>query len=347
MSSAAVESGRGTQGAPRPELTRQGRRPSGSVLPAMARRLAAAVGTILGVSVLVFVALRVIPGNETTATLGVDSGLLSRAQRAALDSYYGINQSLPHQFLSWIGSILAGNFGYSRAGQSVASMTAQALPVTAELAVLSSIVGFAVGVSLGVIAASRPGGVRDVGAQSFGLIGLAVPSFVLGSIVVTIVATKTGYFPNGEQYASPTTNLSLNLQQMLFPCLILGLGFAAVVMRTTRTAMLEVARLDFVRTAKGKGLGGTRVLIKHMLRNALLPIVTITGIQFGYLLGGAIIVEQIFALPGLGQQLLTAINDREYAVVQSTALVIAVAFVLVNCAVDLLYLRIDPRVRSR
>ena len=111
--------------------------------------------------------------------------------------------------------------------------------------------------------------------------------------------------------------------------------------------MLEVARLDFVRTAKGKGLGGTRVLINHMLRNALLPIVTITGIQFGYLLGGAIIVEQIFALPGLGQQLLTAINDREYAVVQSTALVIAVAFVLVNCAVDLLYLRIDPRVRSR
>lgn len=313
-----------------------------------ARRLLAALGTMFGVSVLVFVALRVIPGNQVTASLGVEAGLLSPAQRAALERYYGLNQSLPHQFASWLWSVLSGNLGYSvRTGQSVAALTWRALPVTAELAFLSAVVGTVVGVGLGMLAASRPRSARDASAQVFGLLGLAVPAFVLGSIIVTIVARKFGYFPNGEQYTGPVQNLSRNLQQMLFPTVVLALGFAAIVMRTTRTAMLEIALLDFVRTARGKGLSRARIQVRHVLHNALIPIVTIVGIQFGYLLGGAIVVEQIFALPGLGSQLVTGINDREYAVVQSTVLLMAVAFVLVNCAADLLYMKIDPRVRAR
>jgi peptide/nickel transport system permease protein len=207
--------------------------------------------------------------------------------------------------------------------------------------------GSVVGIALGVFAASKPRSLRDASGQAFGLLGLAIPAFVLGSIIVSIVASSFGYFPNGEQYASPIRDLFLNLQQMMFPSLVLALGFAAIVMRTTRTAMLEVARLDFVRTARGKGLSRSRVMLRHVLGNALIPIVTIIGIQFGYLLGGAVIVEQIFALPGLGRQLVTGISDREYAVVQSTVLVMAVAFVIVNCAADLLYMRIDPRVRSQ
>jgi peptide/nickel transport system permease protein len=315
--------------------------------PAVLRRVASALATLLGVSVLVFVALRVIPGNAVTASLGVSAGLLTHAQRLALDHYYGLDQSLPHQFVSWLGSVLSGNLGYSvRTGQSVATLTRRALPVTAELAGFSALFGSLLGVGLGALAASKPRSIRDAGAQAFGLVGLAVPSFVLGSIIVTLLATGIGFFPNGQAYASPTANLSLNLQQMLFPTVVLGLGFAAIVMRTTRTSMLEVARLDFVRTARGKGLRRSRVTIRHVLRNALIPIVTIVGVQFGYLLGGAIVVEQIFSLPGLGQQLLTGINDRDYAVVQSTVLIIAAAFVVVNTVTDLVYLKLDPRVRS-
>ena len=314
---------------------------------AVARRLGSAVATLFGVAVLVFLALRVIPGNAVTASLGVSAGLLTHAQLLALDHYYGLDQSLPHQFVSWLGSVLSGNLGYSvRTGQSVAVLTGRALPVTAELAGFSALFGSLLGVGLGALAASRPHSLRDGGAQAFGLIGLAVPSFVLGSIIVTLLATAIGYFPNGEAYASPTSNLWLNLQQMLFPTLVLGLGFAAIVMRTTRTSMLEVARLDFVRTAHGKGLRRSRVATRHILRNALIPIVTIIGVQFGYLLGGAIVVQQIFSLPGLGLQLLTGINDRDYAVVQSTVLIIAAAFVVVNTVTDLIYLRLDPRVRS-
>jgi peptide/nickel transport system permease protein len=311
------------------------------------RRLLAALGTMFGVAVLVFIALRVIPGDQVTASLGAETGLLSPAQRAGLERYYGLNESLPHQFVSWLWSVLTGNLGYSvRTGRSVASLTWGALPVTAELAFLSTVLGSVVGIALGMVAASRPRSARDASVQVFGLLGLAVPAFVLGSIIVTIVARKFGYFPNGEQYAGPVQDLSRNLQQMLFPTIVLALGFAAIVMRTTRTAMLEIALLDFVRTARGKGLSRSRIQVRHVLQNALIPIVTIIGIQFGYLLGGAIVVEQIFALPGLGSQLLTGISDREYAVVQSTALLMAVAFVLVNCAADLLYMKIDPRVRA-
>jgi peptide/nickel transport system permease protein len=176
-------------------------------------------------------------------------------------------------------------------------------------------------------------------------VGLAVPSFVVGTALATILASKFHYFPNGRDYATPLEDPWLNLQQMIFPALVLSLEFCAPVMRTTRSALLEVASRDFVRTARGKGVSARRVMMRHILRNALIPIVTIVGIQFGYLLGGAVIVEQIFALPGLGRQVVTAISQRDYAVVQSTVLVIATCFVVVNLLVDVLYSRLDPRVK--
>jgi peptide/nickel transport system permease protein len=322
-------------------------------LPRMLRhwlvaRLGWSVVTLLGVSILVFVVLRVVPGNQIDAAFGTEAGALTPAQHAALAHYYGIDRSLVSQYFSWIGSVLTGNLGLAlNTHLSVTSMTGSALPVTIELAVLATVFGTLAGVLLGLLAASRPNGVRDTVGQSVGLLALSVPSFVLGTAIVTVVAAKFNYFPNGGEYRAPWHDLSENLQQMLFPALVLGIAVAAPVMRTTRSAMIEIASRDFVRTAYGKGLSPARVLVRHVLGNASIPIVTMVGIQFGYLLGGAVIVEQIFALPGIGRQVYQAIQDREYAVVQSTVLVIAGAFVLVNLATDLVYRWIDPRVREQ
>jgi peptide/nickel transport system permease protein len=306
------------------------------------------IATLVGVSILVFVILRVVPGNQIEAAFGTEAGTLTPAQHAALAHYYGIDRSLWSQYFSWIGSVLTGNLGIAlNTHLSVASMTRSALPVTIELALLATILGTLAGVALGLLSASRPNGVRDTVGQSIGLLALSVPSFVLGTAIVTIVAAKFNYFPNGGEYRAPWQSLSENAQQMVFPALVLGIAVAAPVMRTTRSAMIEVGSRDFVRTAHGKGLSAARVLFRHVLGNAAIPIVTMVGIQFGYLLGGAVIVEQIFALPGIGRQVLQAIEDREYAVVQSTVLVIAAAFVLVNFLTDLAYRWIDPRVREQ
>lgn len=298
-------------------------------------------------SLLVFLVLRVIPGNQITASLGTESGVLTPEQVAALRSYYGLDQPLPLQYLSWLVNVCTGNLGVAlRSGQSVSTMTRSALPVTLELALLATAFGFVAGVVLGMVSASRANGLRDTATQGIGLLALAIPSFVLASATVTYLAAEFHYFPNALPYAAPWEDLGLNLQQMLFPALVLGVGVAAPVMRTTRSAILEISSMDFVRTARGKGVSPRIVAVRHVLRNALIPIVTATGIQFGYLLGGAVIVEEIFALPGIGRQVLNGILQREYAVVESTVLVIAAAFVVVNLLVDLLYRRIDPRVRA-
>lgn len=311
------------------------------------RRLAEAALTLLGVAVLVFVMLRLIPGDQITATLGTEAAALTPAQRAALEAYYGLDQPLATQFFGWLGSVLSGNLGVSqRSGQSVAQMTASSLPVTLELAVLSLGLGLVLGVGLALVSASRPDSVRDAVGQTVGLAGLSVPSFLLGSAMLAISARVLGYNPNAERYVSLLEDPWLNLQQMLMPALVLGFGLAAPIMRTARSALLELRTQDFVRTARGKGASPVRVQVRHVLHNALVPIVTMTGIQFGYLLGGAVVVEQIFSVPGIGRQVLIAIQQKEYAVVQSTVLVIALSFVLVNLLTDLLYRWIDPRVRA-
>ena len=313
----------------------------------MARRLAGALLTLVGVSLLVFFVLRVIPGNQITASLGTESGVLTAEQLASLRSYYGLNQPLPLQYLDWLANVCTGNLGLSlRSGQSVSAMTAASLPVTLELAVLATGFGFVLGVALGMLSASKPNSARDALGQGVGLLALAIPSFVFASALVSYIAAKFAYFPNALPYATPWEDPLLNIQQQMFPALVLGFGVAAPVMRTTRSAIIEVSSLDFVRTARGKGVSPRQVAFRHVLRNAMIPIVTATGIQFGYLLGGAVIVEQIFALPGIGRQVLNGILQREYAVVQSSVLIIAVAFVVVNLLVDVLYRRIDPRVRA-
>ncbi|MGH8912884.1 MAG: ABC transporter permease [Acidimicrobiia bacterium] len=310
------------------------------------KRFAEAVLTLLGVAVLVFLVLRVLPGDEITARLGIEAGNLTPAQRASLETYYGLDRPPLVQFFSWLGSVLSGNFGISvTSGRPVAELIGNALPVTIELAILATIMGSLVGVAVGVMSASRPDGIRDMLGQGFGLVGLGIPNFVIASAIIAVLAARFGYFPAAASYVGFFENPLINIQQQLYPALTLGVALAAGVMRTTRSAYLEAGSQDFVRTARGKGLSARRVRWRHILHNSLIPIVTIVGIQFGYLLGGTIIVEEIFALPGMGRLVLTGIAQREYAVVQSTVLVVAAMVVVVNLAVDLIYARIDPRVR--
>jgi peptide/nickel transport system permease protein len=331
--------------------------PAGHASPAARRRgrglarwltvtLVRAAATLIGVAIVIFIVLRLLPGNQITASLGVSAGLLTPAQQHALSHFYGIGDPITTQFWHWADGILRGNLGLSvQSGRTVTSLIGTALPVTLELAILSMIVGLVLGIATGVAAAAAPGRLGDWLGQSFALFGLGVPSFVIGTAFVAIFSDVFHYFPSSQGYAGLFSNPGLNLQQMMFPAITLGVGVGAAVMRTTRGAMLDVSRLAFVRSARGKGLTRRAVIVRHVLRNALIPITTMSGIQFGYLLGGTVIVEQIFVLPGLGRLLITSVQEHDYAVAQGSVLVFALGFVLVNIITDTIYALIDPRIR--
>jgi peptide/nickel transport system permease protein len=312
----------------------------------MALTVVRAVATLIGVGIVIFIVLRLLPGNQITASLGVSAGLLTPAQRHSLDHFYGIGQPIPTQFWHYATGVVSGNLGLStQSGRTVTSLIGTALPVTLELAIASMVVGLVLGIGFGVLSASAPGRLGDWLGQSFALLGLGIPSFVIGAAFVAIFADVFHYFPSSRGYVSLFHQPGLNLQQMMFPAITLGIGIGAAVMRTTRGAMLDVTRLAFVRSARGKGLSRSAVTVRHVLRNALVPITTMSGIQFGYLLGGTVIVEQIFVLPGLGRLLITAVQEHDYAVAQGAVLVFALGFVLVNIITDALYALIDPRIR--
>lgn len=310
------------------------------------KRLASVLTTLFGISIFVFVVLRVIPGDTITSSLGIETGVLTPEQIQSLREYYGIDQPLIGQYLSWMSSFLSGDLGFSYStGTPVWELTKPALLVTMQLALFGTVLGVLIGISIGMFSARKPGSLRDFLGQFFGLLALAVPGFVLSTTIVTVMANKFQYFPNGYEYMTPLEDLSMNLQQMLFPSLVLGIAVAAPVMRTTRSALLETVDKDFIRTAYGKGVKPRIVRLRHVLRNSLIPIVTMTGIQFGYLLGGAVIVEKIFSMPGMGRQILDAINKREYATVQSSIMVFAILFVTINLITDWVYRKVDPRIK--
>jgi peptide/nickel transport system permease protein len=312
------------------------------------RRVGEAILTLLGVSILTFVLLRVVPGNQITASYGTAAGNLSPSQIHSLEAYYGLNKPLATQYFDWLGGVLSGNLGVSvTSHQTVAAMTAQALPNTLELAVLSILIGLLIGVPGGMLAASRPGKARDNASQLVSLLSLSIPSFLLATLLATWLANTFNWDPSGAGYATLAADPGLNLQQMLLPSLVLGVSIAAPLLQTTRTSILNIRAEEYVRTARAKGVPARRLQVRHVLRNALIPVVTMGGLQFGFLLGGAVVAEQIFSIPGIGRQVLLGLNQKEYAVVQSTVLIIAALFVVVNLLTDLLYRLIDPKVRVR
>lgn len=311
----------------------------------LVRRLISLPATLLGVSVLTFLFLRLIPGDQITARIGT-SQALSPQQVASLRAYFGVDQPLPVQYLNWLGSLLRGDAGYSiRSGQPVFAELASRLPVTLELALAAAVIALGVGIPLGLVSALRPESGLDLLARAFGLVGLALPSFWLGTLIILLFARYLRWMPNTGGYVDLFVDPGANLRFLVFPAVTLGVAMAAVVMRTMRSAMLDVLGTEYIRTARAKGLPPRLVVNRHALRNSLIVVVTILGIQVGYLLGGAVVVEEVFSVPGVGRLLLNAINQRDYAVVQGGVLVIATLFVATNTLVDLLYGYFDPRIR--
>lgn len=309
------------------------------------QRFVAFIPILVGVSLLVFVAIRLVPGDAITANLGTEAGMLTETQRAALERYYGLDKPPVEQYFIWLGEAVQGNLGFSvRHGRPVLDLIFERFPLTLELALLSVGIALLIGIPFGLLAAIRHNTVIDLAGRLFALVGLTMPNFLLGTLIIYVLSVYFNTLPTAGNYVSFTQDPARNLGQLLFPAITLGFSFASSVMRMTRSSMLEVLGEDYVRTARSKGLTERRVIVRHGLSNALIPVVTLVGVEMGYLLGGTFIVEQVFALPGLGRLAVNAISQREYALVQGVTLFIAVNFVIINLAVDLIYAAIDPRI---
>jgi peptide/nickel transport system permease protein len=311
----------------------------------LAQRLIAFVPTLFGISIIVFLVMHLIPGDAITAMIGT-TFKLTAAQAASLREYYGLDKPLYEQYLHWLTAALHGDFGYSvRSGQAVLPEILSRFPLTLELALLAMVIALVLGIPIGVVAAVKRDSTLDLAGRIFALVGLALPNFWLGTLIILVLSLYFQILPNSGDYTDFLQNPIANLQQMIFPAITLGFAFSASVMRTTRSALLEELRQDYARTARGKGLREDTVIIGHCLKNALIPVITIVGLETGYLFGGAVIVEDVFSLPGVGRLLLNAISQRDYAVVQGTILFIAFNFVLINLLADLLYAWVNPRIR--
>ena len=311
----------------------------------LAVRLLGAVPTLIGVSLLTFLFIRLIPGDAIAARLGT-STVLTPDQLASLRAYFGLDQPLPLQYWNWISSLVRGDAGFSiRTGRPVWVEIGERLPATLELAAAAALIAIVVGIPLGLLSAMRPRTRIDLAARIGGLIGLSLPSFWLGTLIIVLFSLYLRWLPNTGGYVDLFRDPLGNLRLLLFPALTLGVALAAATMRMTRSAMLDVLHADYVRTATAKGLRPSLIVRRHVLKNGLIVVVTLLGIQVGQLLGGAVVVEEIFSIPGVGRMLLTAIVQRDYALVQGGVLAIAILFVAVNIVVDLLYGYLDPRIR--
>jgi peptide/nickel transport system permease protein len=308
-------------------------------------RVALLVPVLFGVSVVTFVLIRLVPGDPVAVVLGPDS----RARPediAAIRAAFGLNEPPPLQYVRWMGHVLRGDLGTSfRSGRSLTEELALRLPVTVELTVLAAMLGLVPALLVGTLAAVRRNSAADYIATVTTLVGVSVPNFLLATLLVLAFSLWLRWLPP-IGYVELNRDPLGNLRTMLLPSLSLGLPFAAIMMRITRSSILEVLGQDHVRVARAKGLPSSRVLGRHVLPNAAIPVITVAGIQIARLLGGAVIVETIFGLPGIGRYVFEAIGTRDYPVVQGVTLVVALVFVLVSLIVDVLYALVDPRLRT-
>ncbi len=311
------------------------------------KRLLLLIPTLFLVSVLIFTLMRIVPGDYALlVAAGGEGSLNDPTVYEGLRQQFGLDKPLVVQYSDWVWRMVRyADLGVSfRSSRPVLGEILSSLAVTLELAIGATIVSLVIAIPTGVISAIRQDTGADYMARIIGLAGLSAPGFWIGTLLLIFPAFLWGYLPT-LGYVSPLDNLGKNIEQFIFPSLALGASFAARVMRMTRSQMLEVLRQDYIRTAWSKGLRERGVLAHHALKNALIPVVTIVGVDFGYLLGRTVVIEAVFVLPGLGSSTLKAINLRDYPQVQGNILFIALMFVLVNLAVDLAYAWIDPRIR--
>jgi len=309
------------------------------------RRFALLVPVLFGVSIVVFTLIRLIPGDPASIAIGVDRRL-SEEQRENVRKSYGLDQPLPVQYAKWMGHIVRGDLGNSlRTRRPLSEELKLRLPVTLQLAMMAAVIGTIPAVAVGVLAAVKRNSWADYATTIVTLVGISVPNFLLATLLVLCFSFWLKWLPP-IGFKKFTVDPVQNIKTMIMPAIALGLPLAAVIMRNTRSAVLEVLSQDYVRVARAKGLASNAVLTRHVLRNASIPIITVAGIQFATLLGGTIIIERIFGLPGVGRYIYDAISNRDYPVVQGVTLVISTMFVIISVLVDILYAVSDPRLRN-
>nr|WP_205709265.1 ABC transporter permease [Kineococcus siccus] len=307
------------------------------------RRAAQSLVVLLGVSLAVFALVHLVPGDPVRLALGTR---FDQATYDALRERAGLDQPLPAQYLQWIGGAVRGDLGVSfRSGEPVTALILERLPATLSLALGSIVVALLIAVPLGTASALRPRSAVDGLGTVVSQIGISVPEFWMGIMLILLFAGTLGWFPAGG-YVPFARDPAGWLHSLVLPAVTTGLVSGSVLTRFTRSSVLEALSAEHVRTARAKGLGPRAVLSWHVLRNAMLPLVTVTGVQLAYLLSGVVVVEIVFAWPGLGQLALQAVEARDYPLLQGAVLLFAVVFLLLNLGVDLLYGRLDPRIAA-
>jgi peptide/nickel transport system permease protein len=309
----------------------------------LVRRIAIIIPTLFFVSIIIFGLQQLLPGDPALAMAGEerDPNVI-----AFLRHKYHLDEPLPVRYGLWALGVLHGDLGESiRINKPVLDLVLEKLPVTAELAGLALVVALSIGIPAGVISAVKNGTVIDYGANVFALWGLSTPNFWLGFLLILLFSVDLGWLP-ASGFVSPGENLKQNLLTLIMPAFVLGNAIAAVMMRHTRSAMLQVLSADYVRTARAKGLNERVVVLKHGLRNALIPVVTLGALEFGGLLSGAVLTEQVFTIPGFGKLIVDAVFNRDYAVVQGVVLCTATAYIVLNLCADIAYFLVNPRLRA-
>jgi peptide/nickel transport system permease protein len=309
----------------------------------LVRRVALIVPTLFFVSLLIFGLQQLLPGDPALAMAGEER---DPAVVAFLRQKYHLDAPLPERYWLWVKGIAEGDFGESiRIKRPVRDLILEKLPVTGELAGLAMLVALVIGVPAGIIAAVKHDTAIDYGATMAALWGLSIPNFWLGILMILLFSVTLGWLP-ASGFVTPAESLKQNLLTLIMPAFVLGNAIAAVMMRHTRSAMLQVLGSDYVRTARAKGLSQSRVVLHHALRNSLIPVVTLGALEFGTLLSGAVLTEQVFTIPGFGKLIVDAVFNRDYAVVQGVVLCTAFAYILLNLFADIAYVVINPRLRT-
>ncbi len=309
----------------------------------LAKRLITIVPTLVFVSMLIFGLQQLLPGDPAVILAGEER---DPEVVAYLRTKLHLDEPLPLRYVYWVGGVLRGDLGESvRTQLPVLDLIVQKLPVTVELALLAMLIALLVGIPAGVVSAVGRGTAWDYGANLFALWGLSTPNFWLGILMILLFSVHLGWLP-ASGYESPFVDLKANLAAMIMPAFVLGNAIAAVLMRHTRSAMLQVLSTDYVRTARAKGLSERVVVLKHALRNALTPIITLGALELGTLLSGAVLTEQVFTIPGFGKLIVDSVFNRDYAVVQGVVLVTATTYIVLNLLADVAYFLVNPRLRA-
>ncbi|MFC4276513.1 ABC transporter permease [Achromobacter aloeverae] len=306
------------------------------------RRVIVAIPTLILVSIIVFALQKLLPGDPVLTLAGEER---DPAVLDYLREKYHLNDPMPVQYVAWVKQVMTGDLGKSlRTDVPVTQLIAQKLPVTLQLAAMAMVLALLVGIPTGILAAVRKGKLTEYGANVAALSGMSIPNFWLGIILIMVVSVQLRWLP-ASGYVSPSEDFWLSIKTMLMPAIVLSTSLAAYLMRHTRSSMLEALGADYVRTARAKGVSPRNVVLRHALRNALMPIITLVTLLFGELLAGAVLTEQVFTIPGFGKLVVDAVFNRDYAVVQGVVLCVAVGFIAMNLLADILYIVVNPRLR--